>query len=157
MLALEYHVYIWQVSPQLSCGDTWLIWMWSKESNRFFRKIENFANREIYERSFSNPRPRINGSGFTKNVTFTDMNLKPPKWSNIYIVNRECLAFAILVICYCGHESVSRLLSFLPCPLGRQQYPPQSPLGWRVKCCLCNWTSCSPISKPWHRATLKRD
>ena len=26
-LAIEYHVYIWQVSPQLSCGDTCQIWM----------------------------------------------------------------------------------------------------------------------------------
>ena len=29
-LAIEYHVYIWQVSPQLSCGDTCQIWMWLK-------------------------------------------------------------------------------------------------------------------------------
>ena len=36
-LAIEYHVYIWQVSPQLSCGDTWQIWMWFKESNRYFK------------------------------------------------------------------------------------------------------------------------
>ena len=54
-LAIEYHVYIWQVSPQLSCGDTCQIWMWSKESNRYFCKIENFACGEISERSFSNP------------------------------------------------------------------------------------------------------
>ena len=27
-LVVEYHVYIWQVSPQLSCGDTCQIWMW---------------------------------------------------------------------------------------------------------------------------------
>ena len=27
MLAIEYHVHIWQVSPQLSCGDTCQIWM----------------------------------------------------------------------------------------------------------------------------------
>ena len=27
-LAIEYHVYIWQMSPQLSCGDTCKIWMW---------------------------------------------------------------------------------------------------------------------------------
>ena len=29
-LATEYHVNIWQVSPQLRCGDTCLIWMWFK-------------------------------------------------------------------------------------------------------------------------------
>ena len=54
-LAIEYHIYIWQVSPQLSCGDTCQIWMWSKESNRYFCKIENFACGEISQRSFSNP------------------------------------------------------------------------------------------------------
>ena len=33
--------------------------MWSKESNKFFRKIENFAYGEINERSFSTPPPLI--------------------------------------------------------------------------------------------------
>ena len=56
-LAIEYHVYIWQVSPQLSCGDTCQIWMWFRESNRYFCKIENFAYGEISERNFSNPHP----------------------------------------------------------------------------------------------------
>ena len=57
-LAIEYRVHIWQVSPQLSCGDTFQIWMWFRESNRYFCKIENFAYGEISERSFSNPHPR---------------------------------------------------------------------------------------------------
>ena len=57
-LAVEYHVYIWQVSPQFSCGDTCQIWMWFKESNRYFCKIENFACGDISEHSFSNPHPR---------------------------------------------------------------------------------------------------
>ena len=56
-LAIEYHVYIWQVLPQLSCGDTCQIWMWFRESNRYFCNIENFAYGEISERSFSNPHP----------------------------------------------------------------------------------------------------
>ena len=56
-LAIEYRVHIWQVSPQLSCGDTCQIWMWFGESNRYFCKIENFAYGEISERSFSNPQP----------------------------------------------------------------------------------------------------
>ena len=51
-LAIEYHVYIWQVSPQLSCGDTCQIWTWFKESSNYFCKIENFAYGEISERSF---------------------------------------------------------------------------------------------------------
>ena len=56
-LAIEYHVYIWQVSAQLSCGDNCQIWMWFRESNRYFCKIENFAYGEISIRSFSNPPP----------------------------------------------------------------------------------------------------
>ena len=42
-LAIKYHVYIWQVLPQLSCGDTCKIWMWCKESNKCIYKIENVA------------------------------------------------------------------------------------------------------------------
>ena len=56
-LSIEDHVYIWQVSPQLSCGDICLIWMWCEESNRYFSRIENFAYGEFNERSFSNPHP----------------------------------------------------------------------------------------------------
>ena len=56
-LAIEYHVYIWQVSPQLSCGDPCEIWMWFKYANRYFGEIENFAYGEINERGFSNPNP----------------------------------------------------------------------------------------------------
>ena len=29
-LDTEYHINIWQVSPQLNCGDTCQIWMWFK-------------------------------------------------------------------------------------------------------------------------------
>ena len=57
MLAIEYHVHIWQVSPQLSCGDTCQIWMRFKECNRYFCQIENFAYGEIDERNFRNPHP----------------------------------------------------------------------------------------------------
>ena len=57
ILTSEYHVHIWQVSPQLSCGDTWQMWKWCKESNRYFDRIENFAYGEINEQSFSNPHP----------------------------------------------------------------------------------------------------
>ena len=58
MLAIEYHVHIWQVSPQLSCGDIGQKWMWYQESNRYFGRIENSAYGEINERSFSNHHPR---------------------------------------------------------------------------------------------------
>ena len=43
MLAIEYHVHIWQVLPQLSCGDTCQIWIWFKDFKRYFCEIENFA------------------------------------------------------------------------------------------------------------------
>ena len=55
MLAIEYHLYIWQVSPQLSCGDTCQTWMWFNDFNSHFCKIENFAYGEINEQGFSNP------------------------------------------------------------------------------------------------------
>ena len=56
-LTVKYRIYIWQVSPQLSCGDTCQIWMWFVESNMYFCEIENFAYGEINERSFSNSHP----------------------------------------------------------------------------------------------------
>ena len=68
-LAIEYRVHIWQVSPQLSCGDTCQIWMWFGESNRYFCKIENFAYGEISERSFSNPQPRCSYNAVQYNTT----------------------------------------------------------------------------------------
>ena len=70
-IAIEYHVYIWQVSPQLSRGDTCRIWMWFKESNRYISKIQIFVCREISERSFSNPHPWLQlspGGHFTINM-----------------------------------------------------------------------------------------
>ena len=75
MLAIEYHFYIWQVSPQLSCGDTCQIWMWLKEYNRYFYKIKNFACREISQRSFSNPHTR----------TSKNCNWHSQKQDNVFI------------------------------------------------------------------------
>ena len=57
MLAIEHHVYIWQVSPQLGCGGTCQIWMWLREFNMYFWQTETFAYGEINERGFSNPTP----------------------------------------------------------------------------------------------------
>ena len=53
-----YQVHIWQVSPQLRCGDTWQIWTWFKVSNLYFCKIKISRNGELNERSFSNHHPR---------------------------------------------------------------------------------------------------
>ena len=44
---LEYHVYIWQVWPRLSCANTGPIWIWFKDANRHLDKnslIEKLAN-----------------------------------------------------------------------------------------------------------------
>ena len=32
----EYHVHIWQVCPQLGCGNTCRIWRWFREPKRYF-------------------------------------------------------------------------------------------------------------------------
>ena len=52
-----YHVHIWQVSPQLSCGDTWQIWMWLKYLTYTFAKPKFPCNGEIDIRRFNNPHP----------------------------------------------------------------------------------------------------
>ena len=59
MLAIKYHIYIWQVSPQLSCGDICQIWMCLNEYNSYLGEIENFDYEEMIERSFSNPHPSL--------------------------------------------------------------------------------------------------
>ena len=56
-LAIVYYVYIWQVSPKLSCVEICQIWMWFKESNWYFCKVETLAYGEINEQNFSNIRP----------------------------------------------------------------------------------------------------
>ena len=35
-LATGYYVYVWEMSPQLSCADTCEIWMWFEEYNWYF-------------------------------------------------------------------------------------------------------------------------
>ena len=57
MLAIEYHVHIWKVSPHLSCGETCQIWMWYKESNKYFGRIKNVAYGDINEQGSSNHIP----------------------------------------------------------------------------------------------------
>ena len=57
MLAIEYYVHIWQVSPQFNSGDTCQKWMWCKKINRYLGMIENFVYGEFNERGFSTPHP----------------------------------------------------------------------------------------------------
>ena len=51
ILPIEYHIHIWQVSPQLSRGESHQIWLWLKESDRYSCKITHFACGEINERA----------------------------------------------------------------------------------------------------------
>ena len=104
-LAIEYHVYIWQVSPQLSCGDTCQNWMWFRESNRYF---------EISERSFSNPHPRLATKenfkapycwSFVRGIWFTNSSHKGPVILNVFpcysiIMNRLRSAWKVLPACF---------------------------------------------------------
>ena len=72
MLAIEYHVYIWQVSPQLSCGDTCQISMRFQECNTYFCEIEYLAYGEILdERRFSK-------HGEISSTQVSDSHLSPP-------------------------------------------------------------------------------
>ena len=81
--AIEYHVYIWHVSPQLSCSGTCQICVWFKESDRYFCKIKNFAYGEINERTFSNPTP--------------GNRLLPPKHQSITSVKTKWLSIGASV------------------------------------------------------------
>ena len=83
MLAIEYHFHIWQVSPQLRCGDTCQIWMWFEESNMYFCHVENFAYGEFNERSFSNPHPRTMMTAVHRQWSYQSCT-KPLIWCLFY-------------------------------------------------------------------------
>ena len=89
MLAIKYHVHIWQVSPQLSCGDICQIWMWCEESNRYFSRMENFAYGQINERSFSNPHTRIGGLSYYIHSSMR----KPTCTTNVHFIFSSILCF----------------------------------------------------------------
>ena len=108
-LAIVYHVYIWQVSPQLSCGDTCQIWMQFEESHMYFCHIENFPYGEINKWSFCNPHPRSSdlrklycNKHFTLGISFSESHVKH---SNKNVNRRKCSApklikFATTKQCY---------------------------------------------------------
>ena len=52
-------IHIWQVSSQLSCGNTCPIWMWFKLSNRHFFKSELSPIREINDHTCYNPNSKV--------------------------------------------------------------------------------------------------
>ena len=53
-LPTKYHIHIWQVSPQLSCGYTDQIYMWFNGSNIYFAK-SNIPKGEIIIRILVSP------------------------------------------------------------------------------------------------------
>ena len=56
-LPIEHHIHIWQVLPQLSCGDTRQIWKYFKVPNRYICQNKNLLNGEISQHSLSTPHP----------------------------------------------------------------------------------------------------
>ena len=81
-LPVWHHVHIWQVSPQLSCVDTWQIWKRLKVFNLYFCWIEISSNGDVNKRSFSNPH-YINQWWLTIDVYVRHQDLKPPKCQNV--------------------------------------------------------------------------
>ena len=98
-LDFEYHVYLWQMSLQLSCNCQ--IWMWFKEKNWYICKIENFAYGVINEWSFGNPHPRLVSYWYlccyipSINCNWSSMCWNPINWplTNVWFVNNPCAIF----------------------------------------------------------------
>ena len=53
------HIHIWQVSPQLRCGDTYQIQTWYLRSNVFFDNAEKTENNEPEEIGLVTPTPGV--------------------------------------------------------------------------------------------------
>ena len=64
-LDTQYHVNIWQVSPQLKYRRDWKIWYVLLQDRKF-------AHGEIKERSFRNPQPRSTGLILWSKLHFSD-------------------------------------------------------------------------------------
>ena len=115
-LAIEYHVYIWQVSPQLSCGDTCQIWMWFRESNRYFCKIENFAYGEISERSLVTPTPE-HQCWLLVNVVLSFKLFLTKIWNNFCLKhsndNVVCKKLIILFKPRCAKDFIEREMKYI--------------------------------------------
>ena len=57
MLAIEYHVHIWQVLQQLGCGGTYQISMWLKECNRYFARSKILLTEKLTNGALVTPTP----------------------------------------------------------------------------------------------------
>ena len=84
-LTVKYRVYIWQVSPQLSCGDTCWIWMWFEESNMYFYMIKILLTEKLTNGALVTPTP-----GWW---------LAPQQ--HILCVYFLCVSFIFILFCFC--------------------------------------------------------
>ena len=60
-LAIEYHVHIWQVSRQLSCGDTCQIWIGFKNITDTFTRSKILLMEKLTDRTIVTPTPGQHG------------------------------------------------------------------------------------------------
>ena len=63
---MAYHIHIWEMSPQLSCGDICQMWMWFEESNMYFCKIgpKISLTKKLTIRDLLTPTPGLSGEGY---------------------------------------------------------------------------------------------
>ena len=76
MVAMEYNVNIWHVSPQHSCGDTCQIWMWCEESNRYFARSKILLMEKLTNRALVTPTPVLWCLGQSFQITDRRINIK---------------------------------------------------------------------------------
>ena len=91
-LYIQHHVYIWQVSLELSFGETCQMWRWFKESNRYFCKIENFAYGKLTNGVLVTP-PQINCIARTHGCVQNDRDRRSWKCNPVTPVKSVSLSF----------------------------------------------------------------
>ena len=72
--------HIWQVSPQLSCGDTCQIWTWYSIAHMYFDDVENWENNGTEEMGLVTPTP----GGWCRGVT-TWLLYVGPRFGNLVL------------------------------------------------------------------------
>ena len=79
-LAIEYHINIWQVAPQLSCGDTCQMWMCFKKSYRYFCKIKIFFLRRNWHPELQYPHHWLPHTAITADDLVLPGHQQPWYW-----------------------------------------------------------------------------
>ena len=118
---MECHVHIWQMSPQLSCGDICQIWMWFKNSNMCFCKIENVPNGKYNKWTLSNPHPwTLINDQFDENLVHYCV-LKPYKCDSVTPIKIPTLLLLkisnILFACITNMKKMFVVTNFVSCTL----------------------------------------